>query len=156
MSPETCSTARVGSLEMADADSHVHFSGVLVEELERLGALFEEDEVAFLALTSTIEGPVRDRLAYRLHKRLGSSWLVAREWRKDDIAVLSRGDRAVPIMLLEAKALYTFDLVGAAAWVQRYPDMVARDFEKWSAYGRGRSSLVPCSPPTRAELLTRT
>ena len=33
-------------------------------------------------------------------------------------------------MLLEAKALYTFDLVGAEAWVRRYPEKVARDLAK--------------------------
>lgn len=67
------------------------------------------DELAFLALTSKIELPIRDRLAYTLFRRL-PELLVTREWRPVDLAVLSP-DGKTPVLLLEAKALYTFNFV---------------------------------------------
>lgn len=106
-------------------DPFVDFSAVVGEELARLDRLFGVGELAFLALTSKVELPVRDRLAFALHKRL-PHLLVAREWRRVDLAVLAQ-DGKTPEMLLEAKALYTFDLIGDDVWVDRYPQMVRKD-----------------------------
>lgn len=101
------------------------FAEVLREELAVLERLFESDELAFLALTSKAELPVRDRLAFALHRRL-RGLLVAREWKRVDLAVLAE-DGKTPEMLLEAKALYTFDLIGDDAWADRYPQRVRDD-----------------------------
>lgn len=110
--------------------TELDFAQVLREELAGLEGQFANDELAFLALTSKVELPVRDRLAYALFRRLPPCLLVAREWRRIDLAVLSRGPRPTPRMLLEAKALYTFDLVGDDRWVIRYPEKVERDLLK--------------------------
>ncbi len=85
-----------------------------------MDARFGADELAFLALTSKVELPVRDRLAYALFERLPDR-LVAREWKRVDLAVLARRPTPFPVMLLEAKALYTFDLVGEERWVGALP-----------------------------------
>src|SRR3954447_11031963 len=101
------------------------FGAILRDELARLGRRFERDELAFLALTSKIELPIRDRLAYSLYQRLDEC-LVAREWKRVDLAVLS-DDGKTPVMLLEAKALFTFDLIGDDVWVDRFPQKVRED-----------------------------
>lgn len=85
----------------------------------QLGDVFLPGELAYLAVTSKAELPVRDRLAWRLMADLGDGYFVAREWRRADLAVLVGPD---PIAQLEAKALYTFDVltdVGRQAYVNR-------------------------------------
>ncbi len=70
---------------------------------------FAPNELAYLALTSKVELPLRDRLAWSLHTSLWPEYVVAREWRRTDLAVLHRDSPAAPVMLLEAKAMYSFD-----------------------------------------------
>ena len=43
---------------------------VLLQGLEDAGTSFEPGELAYLALTSKVELPVRDRFAWELHRRL--------------------------------------------------------------------------------------
>jgi hypothetical protein len=128
----TSSTAVPGSIHAGALD----FGPLLYEEIERLPELFEVDELAYLALTSKIELPIRDRLAFALYKRLDQR-LVAREWKRVDLAVLGT-DGSTPELLLEAKALYTFDLIGEAVWVDRFPKRVRDDV----AALRNRSDLA--------------
>lgn len=110
------------------AEEH-DFAALLEAELASVERRFDENELAFLALTSKIELPIRDRLAYALFRALPGC-RIAREWRRVDLAVLSCDEVPVPLMLLEAKALYSFDLVGANSWVERYPAKVERDLAK--------------------------
>jgi len=119
-------------------------TSAVVQEMAALEETFYPDELAYLALTSKIELPVRDRLAYRLSRRF-PELLIAREWYRCDLAILS--EEAVPLLLLEAKALYTFDMVGepAGTWIARYPDKVKADIEKSirSARRTADSEIVP-------------
>jgi hypothetical protein len=79
----------------------------LVEAISNIPV--DTDELAYLALTSKPEAQIRDRLAYRLHLQLaGQELLVAREWKRTDLAVL-QSDGA-PLALIEAKALLSADL----------------------------------------------
>ncbi|MGW0882552.1 hypothetical protein [Streptomyces sp. NPDC002671] len=49
--------------------------------LQSAGQSFEDGELAYLALTSQVENPVRDRVAYQLHRLLAGTRLdVGREW----------------------------------------------------------------------------
>jgi hypothetical protein len=67
------------------------------------------DELAYLALTTKSEGPMRDRIAFHLHKtHKESEFWVAREWKRIDLAFIGRSDRE-PICLVELKAIYTVD-----------------------------------------------
>ena len=90
---------------------------LVAANLRTLGDDFRPNELAYLALTSKIEFPIRDRLAFRLRQRIAetSNLAVAREWkRKDwkrkwfDQAVVT--DRSEAQLLLEAKAMYSFNL----------------------------------------------
>ena len=81
----------------------------VADTMESLGQEFSQDELAYLALTSKVELPIRDRLAYSLHWRFGNgdSILVSREWKKVDLAIIV--DQR-PSLLLEAKAMYILNI----------------------------------------------
>jgi len=101
---------------------------VLKEELAGLAAAFNHGELAYLALTSKVEFPIRDRLAFRLHARLGGgATQVAREWHRTDLAVFTGG---VPSLLLEVKAMYSFDAIDSEIGLQNFHRQVLRDRDK--------------------------
>lgn len=81
----------------------------VAETMEGLDQQFSQDELAYLALTSKIELPIRDRLAYSLYRRFGNDdgVLVAREWNRVDLAIIA--DQR-PRLLLEAKAMYILNI----------------------------------------------
>ena len=79
----------------------------IIRALKGIGASFAPNELAYLALTTKVEGPIRDKLAFSLHGAVGSDHLVAREWNRVDIAILT--PTQVPRALLELKAMYSFD-----------------------------------------------
>jgi len=66
---------------------------------------YEPGELSFLAATSKIELPIRDRLSWQLQKYL-SGLDVVREWNRTDIAILREEE---PLALIELKAMYAFD-----------------------------------------------
>ena len=47
-----------------------NIENILIQSLEQVVDEFGKDELAFLALTTKIELPLRDRLAYVLYKKL--------------------------------------------------------------------------------------
>lgn len=68
---------------------------------------FQTNELAYLSLTTKIELPFRDRLAYSLFKELDAkNIIVSREWKRTDLALLQNG---LPSVLIELKAMYSFD-----------------------------------------------
>ena len=84
---------------------------LVAANLRTLGDDFRPNELAYLALTSKIEFLIRDRLAFRrLRQRIAetSNLAVAREWKRFDLAVVT--DRSEAQLLLEAKAMYSFNL----------------------------------------------
>jgi hypothetical protein len=101
---------------------------IVAAELRGLAESYAPDELAFLALTSKVEFVVRDRLAFRLYRRLGADGaMVAREWRRTDLALLRNG---APELLLEVKAMYSFDAVGHAAGLRHFRSAIAGDCDK--------------------------
>ncbi|MDX3538953.1 hypothetical protein PV721_32375 [Streptomyces sp. MB09-01] len=81
---------------------------LLDECLQAAGESYEAGELAFLALGTQIENPIRDRVAFELHRRLRRTGLdVGREWtgmdtegeggrraaRRVDLAVVKRSAR---------------------------------------------------------------
>lgn len=102
---------------------------ILVETIAGMGDAFAPNELAYLASTTKIELPFRDRLAYLLHRRLESDKLhVVREWRRVDLAILDASGS--PVCLLELKAMYTFDAIGSS--VEPFIAAMAADEEKAS------------------------
>jgi len=102
----------------------------LSEQLDSIGTMFQEGELAYLALTQKVEYAVRDKLAFALHRKWGErdSLLVCREWNRIDLAIL---EDSSPQLLLEAKAQYTFDIVKHGV-PHNYPDLLLRDVQKLS------------------------
>ncbi len=68
-------------------------------------------ELAYYALTSKIEGQIRDKLAFALHRQLEKDgFVVSREWNRTDIAVLDTSTEPESArLLLELKAMFTSD-----------------------------------------------
>ena len=103
----------------------------LAGECSHTGAVaapFRPNEFAYLALTQKIEHAIRDRLAFSLHEALAGdpSLLVCREWFRRDLAVV-QADK--PRLILEAKAIYTFDIINEGA-EHPFPRLVADDLAK--------------------------
>lgn len=102
----------------------------LSQELGNLQALFHPNELAYLALTHKIEDAIRDRLAFCLHRKWAEqdSLLVCRDWNDVDVAVMKDSS---PVLLLEAKAQYTFDILKTGK-PHNYPDLLLNDIKKVS------------------------
>ena len=84
-------------------------------------------ELAYLAVTSKVEFPVRDRFAWELHRRIEDpSLLVAREWKRADMAVVREGDA---IVVIESTALYAFDILREPG-LHKYQMKVTSDLAK--------------------------
>lgn len=86
---------------------------VVLSSLADVEKEFQENELAYLALTTKIELPFRDKWAFLLHNRPRPKLTVAREWKRTDLAILDRNE---PAVLVELTAMYTFDAV-------LYPDI---------------------------------
>jgi hypothetical protein len=104
----------------------------LLDILSTLDQTFHSNELAYLAVTSKVEGPIRDRIAYRLHMELEPDLLIHREWRDKnnrwiDIAVTDDQNR--PRQLLELKAH------SAPTFQPGYSDMIRQDCQKLHAAG---------------------
>jgi hypothetical protein len=90
----------------------------------------KDNHLAYLALTSKIEIPIRDKLAHTLYKNLHDKKInVAREWPgksgRSDIALLDNNN---PKAIIEVKAFYTFDLIKKNA--ADYINEVKKDIDK--------------------------
>ncbi|MCE7082860.1 hypothetical protein [Streptomyces sp. ST2-7A] len=107
---------------------------------------FTSGELAYLALTSKPEHPIRDRLAWILHNELPGC-VIAREWMspcprertspgakrnraRADLAILRENDHRA-LAIVEMKAAYTFDFDGAGRQtVEKYGQKVKDDLVK--------------------------
>jgi hypothetical protein len=92
-----------------------------------------------LALTSKIEHPIRDRLAWAMNTELWPAYLCAREWRRTDLAVLDR--QASPVVLLEAKAMYSFDGCTEAGFAE-YLEYLCSDRAKASTLAEPDTTVL--------------
>jgi len=107
----------------------------VTKSLQSLSGAFLPDELAYLALTQKVEHAFRDSLAFRLHQQIQGMphLLVCREWNRTDLAVV---DGTQPKLLLEAKAIYTFDILKSGAQ-HPYPDQLQQDIEKAQQWRQG-------------------
>ena len=110
-------------------------SNPLRAAISRAGKAFVKDELAFLALTSKVERPLLDRVAFELHRELeGSGTVVAREYPvsagvRADIALLREGDL---IGAVEGKAMYTADCVKGRGLGPEYPRRMHADLQRYA------------------------
>ena len=124
---------------MFATDEHARLHRLLVSEVGGFAEAFDADELAYQALTSKPEFVVRNEIAWALHRQLWPTYQVTREWSppgggvaKTDLAVL-RAAHAEPMVLLEAKAMYTFDAVKTNR--EQFPRYVEEDIRKTLRYG---------------------
>ena len=107
-----------------------NIENILIKSLEQVVNEFGKDELAFLALTTKIELPVRDRWAYVLYKKLKKQGLVvSREWKRVDLAVLRE---TTPQALVQLKAMYTFDAINERGYYKKGIGYLFEDIKKAS------------------------
>lgn len=78
---------------------------------------YQTDELAYLSVTSKIENPLRDKIAFEFQKSIGKNKIVCREWTnnrlsksKADIAILDI--YGIPECIIEFKAHSSITGVG--------------------------------------------
>lgn len=118
----------------------------VADAMNCLGGEFRENELAYLALTSKVENPIRDRLAYALHRNITEEkgfyctreWTTPRRKKKDKSVRGGRIDLTIfenrnPRLLVELKSLYSFDMYKKDRDTL-YPCQVAKDMKKMNNY----------------------
>jgi hypothetical protein len=98
----------------------------LIADLKKVTDHYNQNELAYLALTSKIELPVRDKWAFLLHESLWPEFVVTKEWRRTDIAVLQN---VIPECLIELKAMYSFDALNGRS-LEEYIQKMNADEKK--------------------------
>lgn len=102
---------------------------ILANSLSSVDKDFRSNELAYLALTTKIEHPLRDRWAFRLFKEFFDKQTVSREWLRTDLAILENGN---PLALIELKAMYTFDAALDPEGIRGFCDAMDDDITKAS------------------------
>jgi hypothetical protein len=84
----------------------------LLDIIDETKLHFAHDELAYLAVTSKIEGPLRDYIAFQLHLQLRNELLVHREWalgrQRIDIVVTDYAKHNRYLIELKAHSLPSF------------------------------------------------
>ena len=118
----------------------VALDDVVIGSLSTLEDEFRCDELAYLALTTKIEQPLRDRWGFSLHRTLApQGYCTARDWNAGDrnyidLAILKD---QVPAVLVELKAMYTFDAVTDRHRHMHFISELSADIERASQRGSG-------------------
>lgn len=87
----------------------------LMNILSQLDQSFLPNELAYLAATSKVESPIRDRVAFRLHQQIEPDRLVHREWNDPkkngwiDIAITDHNNHPLQLVEVKAHSLPTFE-----------------------------------------------
>ena len=119
----------------------------LIGNLHDLAGEFQCNELAYLALTAKIEGPLRDRWAYSLHKTFSPhNYVVAREWynvHRADLAILAQQS---PCAIIELKALYSYDVIngkhgGVGRETCKSLGKLRDDAQRWSEWASGGARI---------------
>lgn len=116
--------------------------GKLVKSIiKEINSNFDENELAYLALTSKIENPLRDKIAFELQKKIGSSNIICREWNdlkqyrnRVDLAILDR--KGNPECLVEFKAH------SSISGIQQWAKEIINDLEKNKQYENQNTEMI--------------
>ncbi|HBK70257.1 MAG TPA: hypothetical protein DDZ39_01140 [Flavobacteriaceae bacterium] len=72
------------------------YGKMLTEIINSISGNYQKNELAFLTLTSKIENPLRDKIAFEFQKKIGDKKLICREWvNKNDENNKSKADIAI-------------------------------------------------------------
>lgn len=107
---------------MGDMTASPSVVSALAMTLASLSYDFADDELAYLTLTSRGGVPVRDRISWRLQQELDETYVVARGWRRADIAVLARD---TPVLQVATRALPAPDVLDPGARAEHVAALVA-------------------------------
>ena len=99
-------------------------SNIISKVISELDKSFLSNELSYLALTSKIENPIRDRLAYELYKQCANKYIISREYKRSDIAIHSTKSLSA---IIELTAIYSFDAIKEN---KCYEKKMIRDIEK--------------------------
>lgn len=128
---------KAGACRSSASESIGNADKELADALTNIGSDFKSNELAYLATTTKVECPFRDRLAFRLHQQYEpAGLLVAREWNRIDLAVLDSSGS--PHCLVELKAMYTFD---ALTKLRFFTDATSADELKAQRHARDETSV---------------
>lgn len=91
----------------------MNYKSLLKATIEKIADSFNENELAYLTITSKAENPLRDKIAYNLHSNPNlQDKIICREWKnridtlnksRYDLAILNKSDGKVEC-LVEFKA----------------------------------------------------
>jgi len=101
----------------APSKTDAEWTALLADTLDKLQVSLGTARLAYLTATSKVENPVRDGMAYFMHRcLLADGYVVAREYpagklQRRDIAILADGKPEVEV---ELKALYGCNVVSQA------------------------------------------
>ncbi len=109
------------------------YSEFLKSLLPELNKSFNNNELAYLSLTSKIENPIRDKIAFNLHKEFSDDKIICREWtnnennkNKADIAILNSNKQLECIIEFKAHS----SMKNISQWSKH----LVNDFQKNSIY----------------------
>lgn len=102
-------------------------SQVLTKAIKAVALQLDGDDLAWLALTGKIELHFRDLIGSSINRH-NKDFIVAREWNRRDLALLTPD--CEPIAIIEGKAHYTFDYMSDIKLTQDYPREIIEDVEK--------------------------
>ena len=103
--------------------------------ISNIGSTFKDDELAFLAVTSKIELPLRDKIAFELQNKY-SNKIICREWtnsqtgKRTDLAILNNEGEVECVIEFKAHS----DMIN----IRQYVASMKNDIEK--------SLLIPNNP----------
>lgn len=84
------------------------YTNLISKILRNFGDEFKAGELAFLSLAGKSENHLRDRLAFVLQRKLKGGWLVSKEWKRHDIALLQLNNQDSHA-LFELKVFHTLE-----------------------------------------------
>lgn len=105
------------------------FKQEIIKTISELSNHFENNEIAYLALTSKIENPLRDKIAYLLHEKMGNDFLICREFKTNSN---KKVDLAILDMNKKIKCLIEFKAHSSMHKEKEYQDHIINDFTKIS------------------------
>jgi hypothetical protein len=105
------------------------YESIIADVIQNIGKEYDENELAYLCLTSKVENPLRDKIAFQLHKQLGENKLVCREWtnkgvqkNKSDIAILDFDDNVECIIEFKAHS----SIQGINEWLNEMEEDISK------------------------------
>jgi hypothetical protein len=111
---------------------------LIINSLKNLEKEFQTNELAYLALTTKIELPLRDRWAFSLYRILKENFSVSREWKRTDLAILQGQS---PQVLIELKAMYSFDAALDTEGIRGFADAMSADEKKANLLARAETEI---------------